>query len=97
MYIALNEEVKRVAAQPNLDGTDLMRKVFSPNSPLLQLAAERAEQQGWMELFAGAIMAIRNPRAHRLNPGPDLDETIAWLVFASALFYKVEQATHTTP
>jgi uncharacterized protein (TIGR02391 family) len=52
-------------------GTELMQLVFSPKSPILkfneqQNDSERSEQQGMMFLFSGAMLAIRNPRAHGL-------------------------------
>ena len=53
----------------DLSGTDLMMKVFSPNAPILKFneprtESDKSEQQGPMFLFAGAILAVRNPRAH---------------------------------
>lgn len=55
----------------DLSGTDLMTTVFSPKNPILRfndLASEsdRSEQQGLMHLYAGAMLAFRNPRAHEL-------------------------------
>jgi len=52
-------------------GTDLMLKVFSPKNPVLrfnslQTETDRSEQQGMMHLFAGAMLAFRNPRAHQI-------------------------------
>jgi uncharacterized protein (TIGR02391 family) len=45
--------------------------VFSPKAPILKYndqtnESERSEQQGMMFLFAGAMLALRNPRAHGL-------------------------------
>ena len=52
-------------------GTDLMLRVFSPKNPVLrfnslQTETDRSEQQGMMHLFAGAMLAFRNPRAHQI-------------------------------
>jgi uncharacterized protein (TIGR02391 family) len=68
---ALNLLVKLRSGRDDLDGTDLMQKVFSPNGPVLrfnemQTDSEKSEQQGMMFLFAGAMLALRNPRAHDL-------------------------------
>jgi uncharacterized protein (TIGR02391 family) len=71
-FKALNNEVKRIAAARGvtaLDGAALMHSVFSVKSPTIVLAdlstaSGRDMQQGFMEMFAGAMMAIRNPKAH---------------------------------
>lgn len=61
---------------PELDGVPLMQKAFSPNAPIIILAdlstqSGRDMQRGFMEMFAGAMAAIRNPKAHgnvRISP-----------------------------
>jgi uncharacterized protein (TIGR02391 family) len=55
----------------NLDGVALMSTVFSPNDPILAFNSlanqtDKDEQQGLMHLFMGAVLGIRNPRAHAL-------------------------------
>lgn len=52
-----------------LDGASLMNKAFSPNNPLIvldDLSTEtgRGLQQGYMQIYAGAMTGIRNPKAH---------------------------------
>lgn len=56
----------------NRDGSDLMQAVFSPKNPMLAFSelidqTDRSEQQGMMFLYAGAVMAIRNPGGHRVG------------------------------
>ena len=69
-YKFLNNLVKKRAnLTPSRDGADLMKKTFSANSPILRLNAgvtksEQDEQLGYMEIFAGVMTGIRNPRAH---------------------------------
>jgi len=63
--------VKIRSMEADRSGTDLMQMVFSTKSPILKYSeqateSERSEQQGMMFLFAGAMLAIRNPRAHGL-------------------------------
>jgi uncharacterized protein (TIGR02391 family) len=68
----LNNEVKKIARSrggPEMDGATLMHTAFSPKNPLIVLAdlstqSGRDMQQGYMELFAGSMSAIRNPKAH---------------------------------
>ena len=69
---ALNIEVRNLAVArgaPAMDGRSLMHTVFSPKAPLIVLADLSTQngkdmQQGYMEMFAGAMSAIRNPKAH---------------------------------
>jgi len=84
--IALVERVKERANRHDLDGTPLMQQVFSPKRPVLRLSPNEDEQLGWMWLFSGAVMAIRNPKAHSLRAQPDAQTAFEWLAFCSALF-----------
>jgi uncharacterized protein (TIGR02391 family) len=54
-----------------LSGTDLMQHVFSQKNPILKFnelksETDSSEQQGMMLLYAGAMLALRNPRAHQV-------------------------------
>ena len=69
----LNSTVKEMVKKKTgteLDGAQLMQKAFSPNAPVLialdDLSAEtgRNIQQGYMQIFSGAMIGIRNPKAH---------------------------------
>ena len=84
-YIALVDAVKVKSARYDLDNTPLMQTVFSPKSPVVKVSDENDEQQGFMWLFSGAIMAIRNPKAHRLIEQKDPQRALEWLSFASVL------------
>jgi Protein of unknown function (Hypoth_ymh) len=49
-----------------------MQKVFSAKTPLLRFnklesQSDLDEQQGFQFLFSGAVMGLRNPRAHDLK------------------------------
>lgn len=68
---ALDLLVKLRSGVSNLSGTELMQRVFSPKNPILRFngletESERSEQQGMMHLYSGAMLALRNPRAHEL-------------------------------
>lgn len=63
--------VKMKSKRSDPSGTELMQLVFSPKAPLLKFNdqlndSEKSEQQGMMFLYAGAMLAFRNPRAHGL-------------------------------
>lgn len=96
----INVVVKRLykdKTQNELDGVSLMRKAFHPDNPILFLDEDpRSEsgrniQDGYMQLFAGAIMGIRNPKAHA-NIVLDENRGIHFLFLASLLMQKVDES-----
>jgi uncharacterized protein (TIGR02391 family) len=55
----------------DISGTELMQTVFSPKAPILRFSelhteSDQSEQRGMMSLYAGVMLAFRNPRAHGL-------------------------------
>lgn len=79
-----------------LDGADLMRNTFSPKNPVIALAnlsteSGKNEQQGYMDIFAGSMTGIRNPKAHD-NVVIDERRAIHLLHLASLLMYKLDEA-----
>jgi uncharacterized protein (TIGR02391 family) len=78
----------------DLDGVDLMHTAFSPKNPIIVLAdlssdTGRDMQQGYMEMFAGAMSAVRNPKAHEsvvLTP----ERAIHLLFVASTLWHTLD-------
>ena len=82
------------------DGADLMRKCFSENNPILVIADMDTEngrniQKGYMDMFAGAMTGIRNPKAHT-NQITTKADAVRELNFASLLMYKIDQAINKT-
>jgi len=78
-----------------LDGAALMTKAFSVNSPIIQLADITSDngrniQLGYMKIFEGAMIGIRNPKSHE-NMFPSKDITIHLLFQASFLFVKLQE------
>ena len=64
----VKEIVKKSTGKEN-DGAPLMREAFTPTKPIITietLATESGKnvQQGFMEIFAGSMTGIRNPKAH---------------------------------
>ena len=79
-----------------LDGDSLMRQAFSPNCPILELADQNTIsgkniQKGYMDIFAGAITGIRNPKAHE-NIVIDSQRAIHLLFLASLLMFKLDES-----
>ncbi len=85
-YIELVNAVKTKSGLHHIDNTRLMQTAFSKDNPVIIVSEDSDEQVGFMWLFTGAVMGIRNPKAHRLIQQNDPQRTIEWLSFASVLF-----------
>jgi uncharacterized protein (TIGR02391 family) len=88
--------VKMRSMRMDPSGTELMQLVFSPKSPILkfneqQNDSEKSEQQGMMFLFAGAMLAIRNPRAHGLVQDHP-ENAVEYISFISMLAKSLDRA-----
>lgn len=84
-YILLVDTVKTKSGRHDLDGVSLMQTVFSPNRPIIKISNDTDEQLGFMWMFSGAVMGIRNPKSHRLIQQKDPQRTLEWLSYASVL------------
>lgn len=92
----VDKEVARLAEHSD-SGFKLMMVVFSETSPLLKLnncanPSERDEQKGFQFLFAGSILAIRNPRGHEYAIHDSPDECLDHLALASLLLRRLQAA-----
>ena len=75
-----------------------MRNAFSPNSPVLGLnrlttVSERDEQRGYMEIYAGSMIGIRNPRAHDHEFDDDPRTALTLLILSNHLMEKLDSTT----
>lgn len=66
---AMVKEFVKGKSDRELDGAALMQVAFSPNAPIITLEPLDTEsgkniQQGYMQIFSGAMTGIRNPKAH---------------------------------
>jgi len=78
------------------DGSSLMKKAFSVNNPVIRLDDTSNEtgrniQLGYMELFSGSMIGIRNPKAHA-NISITKERAIHFIFLASLLMYKLDEA-----
>jgi len=94
--VALVNFVKEKSRRHDLDGAALMRTVFSKNNPVLAFnelkdPTDLDEQEGLMHLFEGAVMALRNPRAHALAPDT-AEGALEFIAFLSLLAKQLESA-----
>jgi len=88
--------VRMRSGRSDLGGTELMQAVFSPKNPVLkfsdlQTESEKSEQQGLMFLYAGAILAFRNPRAHGLIQD-NAENALDYIAFLSLLAKMLDRA-----
>jgi uncharacterized protein (TIGR02391 family) len=77
-----------------LDGAKLMSRAFSKDNPVFTLADTstmdgKNVQQGYMNLFLGSIIGIRNPSAHG-NEEMERIDAIHFLFLASLLLRKFD-------
>ena len=94
----IDNTVRQKSGYADKDGADLMRAVFSPKNPILRLnkletRSDRNEQQGYMEIFAGMMMGIRNPRVHECDLEDSPVEALERLVMVNHLMRILNKAT----
>lgn len=74
-FVEINDRVKKLFMKVNPtalkvpDGYTAMNMVFSDNAPLVEFCDRSTEtgsniQKGYMQMLAGAMSALRNPKAH---------------------------------
>ena len=95
----LNNAVKEKSGATDKDGAELMRTVFSANCPILRInelqsQSDKDEQRGYMHLFEGAMIGIRNPRAHESGLIDDAATALEILAMVNHLMRKLETATY---
>jgi uncharacterized protein (TIGR02391 family) len=92
----LDNTVKRLSGVDK-SGKALMMEALKDSSPLIQLTpladeTDRNEQEGFKFIFAGSMIAIRNPRGHEHDVTDDIDTCLDHLGLASLLLRRLEQA-----
>lgn len=91
----------RVRSMTDIDApsaTDLMSKAFNPQHGYFDVSTHSgttgiSEREGFLALFRGAVLGIRNPRAHELIGTSTTQEALEHLAFASLLHRKLDTAT----
>lgn len=94
----LDDLVRDKSGRRDLTGTSLMQHVFSPNNPVLALnscttESEMNEQRGYMQILAGVMIGVRNPRAHGSGWTDSKEHALQLLSLANHLVGKVKTAT----
>lgn len=95
----VNTRVKIIVMQKTgqeLDGASLMQKAFSLDSPIIKLDDLSTEsgkniQKGYLQIFSGSMIGIRNPKAHD-NLTISEKRAIHFLFLASLLMEKIDES-----
>ena len=95
----VNSKIKKIVLDKTgeeKDGSSLMTYAFSLNKPLILLddlntMSGRDTQQGYMQIFAGAMTGIRNPKAHD-NITTSKEKAIHFIFLASLLMIKIDDS-----
>jgi uncharacterized protein (TIGR02391 family) len=95
-FKSINDAVKDLS-QVRDDGASLMRRVLSAKNPILALndlksESDENEQLGYMEIFAGCMTGIRNPRAHKAAYLDDPDRALEMIAWGQHLMQKLARA-----
>lgn len=95
-YKFVDKEIQR-HAKSSKSGFNLMMDVLGGANPAVRLtpmltASQQDEQKGYQFLFAGAVLAIRNPRGHEYAMSDDPDLCLDHLCLASLLIRRLMEA-----
>lgn len=91
-------ELIRKKVGSDKDGSELVGEALSPSNPKLIISnldteSGRNEQKGYLQILQGTYVGIRNPKAHSLSTDLDKSKTAQYLVFASLLARRIDEAT----
>lgn len=95
-FKSLEDRVRRMTGSTK-SGTQLMGDAFGGSPPRVDVSSVSGqsgidEQQGFLALFRGAILAVRNPKAHEPTRPEDPEVALEFLVFASLLHRRLDGA-----
>ncbi len=95
----VNTRVKNIVKKKTgreYDGASLMQQAFSLEAPIIKLDDLSTEsgkniQKGYLQIFSGSIIGIRNPKAHE-NLTISEERAIHFLFLASLLMEKIDES-----
>ncbi len=92
------ETVVKKKSGLTLSGVPLMQQVFSANNPVLKFnqmrdQSEKDEQVGMMQIYAGVMQGIRDPKGHSIVNLKDREKALEYLSLISLLLRRVDDAT----
>ena len=95
----VNIEVKKASGLEGKDGKDLMSQAFRREKeelPVIRLnqlksVSEKDEQDGFMFIYMGSMLGIRNPKAHDIVKLDDPVKALEYLALASLLMRRLDE------
>jgi uncharacterized protein (TIGR02391 family) len=97
-YKYLDTEIRRLSGIAKT-GAPLMMEALNGNAAVTAIKltpmgtlSEKDEQEGFRFLFAGSMMAIRNPRGHEHTVNDDLETCLGHLSLVTLLMRRLERA-----
>ncbi len=101
-FVCFENTVKELSGIRDRTGADLMFKVFNTKTPVLKLNelisdSDKNEQEGYMHMCAGAMQAVRNPRAHAHAFVDSPDTALKLLAWADYLMRILAETTYCPP
>ena len=92
----VDKEIQR-HSEIHESGSKLMMKAFDESPDALHLnplsnQSQRDEQKGFQFMFAGSVLAIRNPRGHDVSISESQDQCLDHLSLVSFLLRRLERA-----
>lgn len=96
-FKAVEKFVQSRASAHSQSGTALMETVFSANRPRLYWSerlsqSQKDEQRGYMHLYAGSMLGIRNPVTHEFGWVDEGETALELILFAQHLLRKAKVA-----
>jgi len=95
-YKYLDKEIQHLSHLSE-SGFKLAMQAFAVDAPLIRLTelsskSEADEQKGYQFIFAGAMLAVRNPRGHEYSITDSPDKCLDHLTLVSLLLRRLEEA-----
>jgi len=97
-FKVIDNLVREKSGESELNGRALMAKVFHKDNPKLRVnelatPSDRDEHEGLLLLLMGAMVGIRNPKAHDNIVQVDPIRALQYLAFADLLARRVEESS----
>lgn len=96
-FKALDLYIKQKVGDRDLSGSQLMTSVFSAQKPRLTWSdmittSEKDEQRGYVQLYSGSFVGIRNPCSHEIDWISDHGNALDAILLAQHLLRKAKSA-----
>lgn len=88
----IENKVRRLSNVEEQNFRSVINKAFNPNRPIIRFDTDNGVQEGYKFLFTGAMLGIRNPRAHN-QLVETKDQCLEYLSLASLLLRELDSAT----